>query len=104
MSDTTLAGNTGGTPTESDRFLELKARAETLGWELLTEADDPSYHPWAYVLHRFGETTASPYTNSAARLDPVDPANPLTGLDSVSHMLDQIEFAQARQQGSGSSG
>ena len=59
MSDTTLAGNTGGTPTESDRFLELKARAETLGWELLTEADDPSYHPWVYVLHRFGETTAS---------------------------------------------
>ena len=64
-----------------------------MGWEL-HEKDD--YHPWGYVL-RPSDTnpaTVDPRTNSPVRLCPADPEDPLTGLDSVSHMLDGIEFAQ----------
>jgi hypothetical protein len=79
--------------TESARFDELRARAEDLGWDLI---DKDVYHPWGYVLRPFDQTMVNLCTNSAVRLDPEDPKNPLSGLDSVSHMLDQIEFAQAR--------
>jgi hypothetical protein len=34
------------------------------------------------------------HTNSAVRLCPEDPEDPLCGMDSVRHMLNQIEFAQ----------
>jgi hypothetical protein len=77
------------------RFTELQARAKELGWEL-THKDDPQYRPWGYVLRPSDEDIANVCTNSAVRLDPEDPNNPLSGLGSVSHMLDQIEFAQLR--------
>lgn len=85
------------TPTESpDRFQELKAHAKDLGWELI-HRDVPNYRPWGYVLRKIGSTTVDLHTNSAARLDPEDLDDPLTGLDSVSHMLDQIEEIQKRR-------
>jgi hypothetical protein len=80
---------------DPDRFEELRARAEGLGWEL-KHKDDPTYRPYGYVLRPFDAEFANAYTNSAVRLDPEDSENPLSGLDSVSHMLDQIEFAQLR--------
>jgi hypothetical protein len=73
------------------RFEELKARANGLGWEL---HDKDEHHPWGYVLRPLDQETVDLYTNSAVRLDPEDPDNPLTGMDSVSHMLDQIEYAK----------
>jgi hypothetical protein len=79
--------------TDHDRFEELRARAQTLGYEL-TDKDDPRFTPWGYVLRHLGSSNVYLCTNSAALLDPEDPKNPLIGLDSVSFMLDQIEFAQ----------
>jgi hypothetical protein len=78
---------------ECARFLELQERAKSLGWELI---DKDTFHPWGYVLRPFDQAAVNLHTNSAVRLDPEDPSDPLTGLDSVSHMLDQIEFAQLR--------
>jgi hypothetical protein len=75
---------------DTARLNELKNRAKGLGWELL---DKDVYAPWGYVLRKPGQAT-NLYTNSAVRLDPEDPKNPLTGLDSVSHMLDQIKRIQ----------
>jgi hypothetical protein len=76
-------------------FDELKARANGMGWEL---HDKDDYQPWGYVLRPSDSdpVTVSLHTNSAVRLCPEDPKDPLCGLDSVSHMLDQIEFAQIR--------
>jgi len=74
-------------------FDKLKARASGIGWEL---HDKDEFHPWGYVLRPSDQATVSLHTNSAVRLCPEDPNDPLSGLDSVSHMLDQIEFAQLR--------
>lgn len=82
-----------GLPMSEDelrRFDELTARATALGWELTLD------HTWRYVLRRFDQEIPNVYTASAARLDPVNPNDPLSGLDSVCHMLDQIEVAQQR--------
>ena len=76
---------------ERKRLKELKARANGLGWEL---EDKNMNHPWGYVLRPFDEAIVNVCTNSATRLDPADRKNPLSGMDSVSRMLDQIEFAQ----------
>ena len=55
-----------------------------------------AYAPWGYVLRKPGEAVEV-YTNSAVRLDPEERDNPLTGLDSVSNMLDQVERIRKRQ-------
>jgi hypothetical protein len=83
---------------EYARFEELQARAKGLGWELL-HRNDPETGPWGYVLSPLDQdpATVNVCTTSAARLDPEDPDDPLTGLDTVSHMLDQIEEIQRRQ-------
>jgi hypothetical protein len=83
---------------ESARFKELQAEAEDLGWELI---DKDEYHTWGYVLRPIGQDPdkVNLCTNSAVRLDPEDPDNPLTGLDSVSHMLNQIRVAQGWENG-----
>jgi hypothetical protein len=82
------------TPDEdSARFDELEARANELGWELARKGANP---PWGYVLYKPGQP-ANPHTASAARLDPDDEDNLLSGLDSVSHMLDQIQFLQEHE-------
>jgi hypothetical protein len=78
---------------DTERFQELKELAKELGWEL-TDKDDARYKPWGYVLRPFDKETVNVCTNSASRLDPEDPDNPLSGMDSVSHMLKQIKFAQ----------
>ncbi len=74
-------------------FHELKVRANGMGWELHEKED---HHPWGYVLRPSDSdpATVSLCTNSAVRLCPEDPKHPLSGMDSVSHMLDQIEYAQ----------
>ena len=74
-------------------FDELKARANGMGWELHEKED---YHPWGYVLRPFDTDPAkvSLHINSAVRLCPEDPEDPLCGMDSVRHMLNQIKFAR----------
>jgi hypothetical protein len=81
------------TDEESARFDELNARANELGWELGRKGENP---PWGYVLYKLDQP-ANPHTASAARLDPEDEDNLLSGLDSVSHMLDQIQFLQEHE-------
>jgi hypothetical protein len=74
-------------------FNGLKARANRIGWELHEKEE---YHPWGYVLRPLDSDpkTVSLCTNSAVRLCPEDPEDPLSGMDSVSNMLNGIEYAQ----------
>jgi hypothetical protein len=82
----------GETVTERARFDQLKARAKGLGWELIDASDDRPF----YLLRESDNARSNSLTNWAVRLDPEYPANPLSGLDSVSHMLNQIENVQGR--------
>jgi hypothetical protein len=83
---------------EYARFEGLQARAKGLGWELM-HRNDPETGPWGYALRPLDQdlATVNVCTNSAALLNPEDPGDPLTGLDSVSNMLNQIEKIQHRE-------
>jgi hypothetical protein len=73
-------------------FEALKGRARRLGWELAGKSDKRPF----YLLQEIGKDKANACTNSAVSLYSENPDNPLSGLDSVSHMLDQIEKIQGR--------
>jgi hypothetical protein len=81
----------GGGGAGARRFRTLKARAKALGWELIDKTDK---NPFYLLAGKDGR--GNPTTHSSVRLYPPYPDDPLSGLDSVSHMLDQIESIQKR--------
>ncbi len=89
--DRVTPDRTRGGPTSADRFHQLKARANGMGWDLTDTGS-----PWRYVVHPLSTEARSvnPHTHSASLLAPADPDDPYHGMDSVSCMLDRIAQRQ----------